>query len=319
MNVKSSMQLVRSPRASAILYSLLIETGNKHPWLLPANICPIVPLIFLKAQIPFEFIDINADTFLMNLQEAESWVEKNRTGGILYAHTYGNEFTPTEHFKYIKSKYPQILIIDDRCLCMPSFELQTEAHIILFSTGYSKIAGLNSGGFAYIREDLKYQQAHLDFRPEDYKLLEKEYKENIKMHTAHIYTDSDWLETDSELPTWYDYSQQIRSVLQNSLSHREIINKIYSSLLPEEIQLPSEYQTWRFNIRVKNQKETIDAIFSKGLFASTHFASLAGIMGHGKSQHAEKLANEVINLFNDHHFNEQQAEETCKIIEENLS
>jgi hypothetical protein len=79
------------------------------------------------------------------------------------------------------------------------------------------------------------------------------------------------------------------------------------------------FQTWRFNISVKNKQRILDRIFSANLFASSHYASLADIMGEDQAPCAEGLAESVINLFNDHHFTPEQAEQTCKIILENLA
>jgi hypothetical protein len=90
-------------------------------------------------------------------------------------------------------------------------------------------------------------------------------------------------------------------------------------MLPEEIQFPDYYQSWRFNIRLKKKDEVLAAIFAAGLFASSHYASLAGIMDDGHAPRADRLANEVINLFNDHHFTVQQAEQACAVILENIS
>ena len=76
---------------------------------------------------------------------------------------------------------------------------------------------------------------------------------------------------------------------------------------------------WRFNIRVKNKKRIYAAIFKAGLFASSHYVSLAGIMSEGRAPQTEALANEIINLFNDHHFSAQQAEQVCAVVVENLN
>jgi hypothetical protein len=59
------------------------------------------------------------------------------------------------------------------------------------------------------------------------------------------------------------------------------------------------------------------AIFEAGLFASSHYASLAGIMAEGPAPHAAALASEVINLFNDHHFDADRAAQVCDLILEN--
>jgi hypothetical protein len=75
---------------------------------------------------------------------------------------------------------------------------------------------------------------------------------------------------------------------------------------------------WRFNIRVQNKSQILNAIFQAGLFASSHYASMAGIMADDSAPHAESLGDEVINLFNDEHFEEEKAQKTCDVILRNL-
>ncbi len=312
------MQIVQAPRASAILYSLLIQRTDSRPWLLPANICPIVPITFLKARVPFEFVDISAATLHMDLEQAEGRIKTRKFGGLLYAHTYGEPSTPRDFFALLKNLDPELVIVDDRCLCVPDFEPVSSADIILYSTGYAKIVELNFGGYAFINDNFDYQPAHLPFRPNDYRELEKRYKESIESRSVFSYHDNNWLETDAPLPAWYDYRQQIESGQKSSLEHRAVLNQIYASCLPKEIQLSEPYQTWRFNIRVKDKMRILNAIFKAGLFASSHYASLAGIMAGSMARQAELLADEVINLFNDHHFDENKAQHICEVILENV-
>src|ERR671925_178228 len=139
------MQIVQAKRASAILYNLLVNRQDQHPWLLPANICPIVPITFLKARVPFKFVDISARTLHMDLEQAEAMIQEHTFGGLLYAHTYGERSTPNEFFTSIKSFSPELMIIDDRCLCIPDLEIQpaNKADVQLYSTGYAKIVDLN--------------------------------------------------------------------------------------------------------------------------------------------------------------------------------
>lgn len=314
------MQIIQAPRASAILYHLLVSQKDKHPWLLPANICPIVPITFFKARVPFEFVDISARTLHIDLDHTEVRIRTRKYGGLLYDHTYGEPSTPNEFFAHIKSTHPELLILDDRCLCIPNFEPDDSsfADVILYSTGYAKIVELNFGGYAFMKESVSYQPEHLLFVRGDHEELEKSYKESVSTNQKFIYRDTDWLDTESNLPTWYDYCNQIASRLNESLVQRSMLNKIYASRLPLEIQLPVAYQTWRFNIRVQNKKRVLDAIFNAGLFASSHYASLAGIMAEGYAPQAETLADEIIDLFNDYHFTAPQAEEVCTLIMENL-
>jgi hypothetical protein len=311
------MRIVQAPRASAILYHILASQKESRPWLLPANICPIVPITFLKARVPFEFVDISAGSLHMDLDQAEDRLKQHRFGGLLYAHTYGEPSTPTDFFNAIKSLDTDLLIVDDCCLCIPEFEAYSSADVILFSTGYAKIVDLHFGGYALLREGLTYQPANLAFKADDFDEIERAYKRAVEERVWFIYHEMDWLETDATLAGWDDYRSQIESGLNKSLVQRARLNKIYASRLPLEIQLPQNYQTWRFNIRVKNKEEVMQVIFEAGLFASSHYVSLAGIMGEGWAPHAAALAEEVINLFNDHHFDEDRAAQVCDLILEN--
>jgi len=178
---------------------------------------------------------------------------------------------------------------------------------------------LGTGGYAFLKERVNYQPKQLRFNPNEYKEAEKEFKQAVQNNSSYSYRDSDWLQTDANLPEWYDYRQQIKNGLEASLQYCDEINNIYINQLPIEIQLPKEYQTWRFNIRLKNKDRLLNEIFVAGLFASSHYASLAGIMAPGQCKQAETLADEIINLFNDHHFDTQKAEQTCAVIMENLN
>ena len=314
------MPIIQAPRASAILYNLLKSQDSPKPWLLPANICPIVPITFFKAGVPFEFVDISAETLHMDLGKAEGRLKRGDYGGVLYAHTYGEPSTPVEFFQSVKSNFPDLLLVDDRCLCIPDLEPPQEipADVMLFSTGYAKIVELNFGGYAFLKAGTAYHPEPLPFDPQAHEEIKMDYKQAIQNRAQYTYTDSDWLQTDAGLPTWYDYRQQIENGLGTFMQQRAELNEIYVARLPAEIQLSSAYQIWRFNLRVKNKDHILEKIFSVGLFASSHYASLAGIMAPGQCPQAENLASEIINLFYDHHFDPQQAEEVCILILETM-
>ena len=309
--------IVQAPRASAILYHLLASQPQKQTWLMPANICPIVPITFMKANVPFELVDITAVNLHMDLEQAEALVRKRKVGGLLYAHTYGDASTPDDFFQLLKSINPKLTIIDDRALCTPEFEVSSSADAVLYSTGYAKIVELGFGGYAFLGEGVQYQPIHLPFNSDDRGKLEHAYKQALSFRENFIYRDSDWLETDGRLSSWQEYRHRIEAGIKSSMTQRTLLNKIYTELLPVDIQLPQRYQSWRFNIRLKNKDKVFRAIFDEGLFASSHYASLAGVMSRERALNAERLAEEVVNLFNDHHFDALRAEKICKIILKN--
>lgn len=314
------MKIVQAPRASAILYNILENHQEKGFWLLPANICPIVPITFLKAEIPFEFVDISPETLHMDWVKTEALIRTKKFRGLLYAHTYGEPSIPYEFFGALKESFPELMIVDDRCLCIPQLEPDrlNPADVQLYSTGYGKIVDLHFGGYAFMQNEINYGLMPLPYALRHYDEIEKQYKQAISQRTRFVYQDSDWLDTTSSVLPWDEYRRQITGQLAKSVEHSAALNAIYAKKLPVEIQLPHAFQDWRFNIRVKNKQRILAAIFSAGLFASSHYVPLTGIFGDGDGRHAETLACEVINLFKDYHFTTEQAEQVCRIILEHL-
>src|SRR5260221_939885 len=200
--------VAQAPRASAILYHLLVSQPQKQTWLLPANICPIVPITFLKAGVPFELVDISATNLHIDLEQAEALAKSRKVGGLLYTHTYGGASTPDDFFRLLKSTSPELIIVDDRCLCVPEFEVSSSADVVLYSTGYAKIVELGFGGYAFINDRVPYRSSHLAFNSNHHDELEHAYKQALSLRKNFIYHDSDWLETDRQLPLWHDYRLQ---------------------------------------------------------------------------------------------------------------
>jgi hypothetical protein len=316
------MKTVLAPRASAILYEVLRSRGNNLPFLLPANICPIVPMTFLKSGTPFEFVDISPESLHMDtdLVERRLRSDSGQYGGILYAHTYGDPTTPSEFFRWVKDRWNGLVVIDDRCLCIPELEPaeQSGVDVTLFSTGYAKIADIGLGGFAFLRDELTHEHHGLPFDELELRATEVDYKASINAGRRYAYRDSAWLQTEVALPTWDEYAGRVRQALQETIAQRRVINAVYNSVIPAELQLGIGFQLWRFNLRLPNKDVALKAIFDAGLFASSHYRSLVGIMGEGMDANASDLSAHVVNLFNDHHYTIDMAERTAGIIVRSL-
>jgi len=307
--------IVTAPRASAILYHVLRSRADRRPFLLPANICPVVPLTFLKAGVPFAFADLDPASLNLDLARAAPLLQNGQFGGLLYAHTYGDESTPVEFFAETRRRDKDLLVIDDRCLCMPEMEPDPDnpADVLLYSTGYAKMVDIGSGGYAFLRPGMDYRPQALSFRQADLDAVEQAYKASLTNCQPFHYHDSDWLQA-GPIPAWETYRLQIAEAVPRSRAHRREINATYAARLPAEICLPDRFQLWRFTIRVDDKFAVLKAIFDAELFASSHYASLAGVFTPGSCPQAEELAGHVINLFNDHHYTVKMAERTCDII-----
>lgn len=274
--------MVTAYRASKILYNFLKSNQERicAPFLIPANVCVDVPRTFDEAGVPYQYVDIDVQTLC--LDEAYVLNHAMECSGILMVHTYGVEFGLENFYQHLRETNPNILIVDDRCLCMPSLEPDTYgADLVIYSMGDKKQINLHKGAIGYLAEIVAYTNHEV---------------------CEGFLTNEDWHLNEGEL----------LAVMDAAIAHKEKLNAIYRNALPKAIQLPEAYQHWRFNILVENKEEILKALFAEGLFASSHYKAL----GDQSTPIASNLANHVINLFNDEYFTEDQAVKSCEIINE---
>ena len=147
---------VTSQRASAILYNYLSGNHFDKPFLLPANVCPVVPLSFMKAGVGFEFIDID-ESHAMSTEKCLTAIEAGKYSGLVFVHAYGKKYDNKEFYRAVKSLDANRCIIDDCCLCIPELadSLPENVDLCLYSTGYAKFIELSYGGYASFRGGTK--------------------------------------------------------------------------------------------------------------------------------------------------------------------
>lgn len=314
------MKIFLERRASTVLYNFLCSIKSKGSFLLPANVCYLVPLVFMKAGCPFDLVDISPETLCINESLVLERLATGRYGGILFARTYGVDTPFEDFFKRVKDISGQIIIIDDRCLCTPVFDSpETAADLVLYSTGYAKFVDIGYGGYGFIREELQYEREVSPFSREALEVIEAKCKRRVQEKTRFEYEDSNWLDC---RPLDFDDAEYMKAVVnavEAAMRHKSDINDIYRENLPENIQFPDRFQNWRFNIAVPDKGALLERIFASGLFASSHYTSLGGIMADGNFPVAEKVHCTAINLFNDRYFDRQAAFRVVEIINEHIA
>ena len=272
------MKLLTANRAKKILYNFVKTNNISGKVLLPANICESVAKVLLYAGMDIHFVDIQVNNLCIDqltvLQLAPS------AAMLLFVHTYGVEDDFYEFFAQVKEVNPNIIIVDDKCLCLPDLNVdETPADIVLYSTGAKKMVELGGGAIGYIADQWEYDEVEVE--PNEY------------------------LNND----TWLLDTKQLYIKMDAMISHKEKLNAIYREMLPVSIQLPAQYQHWRFNILTDKKYEILKALFAEGLFASNHYQS------HSLDcPIANNLHNYVVNLFNDQYYTKEQAIRTCEII-----
>lgn len=319
------MNSVLGPRASSILYNVLKSNKDRLEggyMVLPANVCPIVPVTFLKAEVAFKFIDIDPLSQCLDLDLLEQEVVKQTDcKGVLFVHSYGSRQNTENIFKTLRNLNPQLFLIDDRCVGLPEMWIESqnpEANLNLYSTGYAKFVEFGSGGFAYLSEDTNYQVHSEFFKEADHERLVGQMNESIQKDKAFIYQDSAWLEQEHDLVE-AEYFDRINAQIPISRKHKDLLNSIYSDQLPKELQMPMDLCQWRFNLQVDNKEQVLKAIFDGGLFASSHYTSVSRVFGGNEAPVAEATHRRMLNLFNDYRFTEGDAMKVCEIINKTLS
>lgn len=274
------MRLVHSYRACKILYDFIVSNDIAGKILLPANVCSDVVETINEAGAMPEFVDIDKSTLCMDEQETLKGVAYSKA--LLFVHTYGVESDFEDFFHRVKDTNPEIAIIDDKCLCWPDLhtDLSTEADLVLYSTGAKKQLDLGGGGYGFVK------RSRIDSKSGN--------GNSMILNNGEFVSCQD-----------VDYYRVI--------SHRDAIFRIYEKNLPFSIQLPKQFQKWRFNIVVNNKEDVLKALFAKGLYASGHYKPLTS-----SCPNAKWLYDHVVNLFEDGYYTEEQAIKTCKVIIDNL-
>lgn len=272
------MKLVTAYRANKILFNFIKVNHITGKVILPANICVDVVNTLRYAGLELVFVDLQADNLCLDQSAVLQLVPS--AAMLLFVHTYGVEDEYHEFFTQVKEANPNIIIVDDKCLCLPDLNVdETPADLVLYSIGAKKMVELGGGAIGYIADQWEYDEVEVE--PNDY------------------------LNND----TWLLDTKQLYIKMDAMISHKEKLNAIYREMLPVSIQLPEEYQHWRFNILTDKKDEILKALFAEGLFASNHYQS------HSLDcPIANNLHNYVVNLFNDQYYTKEQAIRTCEII-----
>lgn len=316
------MMITYADRACGILYHF-IKSRPKGYYLLPANVCPVVPFTILKAGSYCDFVDISPVDYCIDQFECLNRIKQNKGKyvGVIFVHTYGLVFSVSNFAREVKLLNPRIAFIEDCCLSIPdilSFSLPQNVDLVLYSTGYAKYVELGYGGFG-INNGGSFAIAHdLLFDEKDLIALETGYKQAFSNNTIYTnYSSLNWLNTRiiTNEKIISEYVEQFQSKRAEITKQKNKINNLYTSLLPSNVLLGEKYNDWRFNICVSNPDIILKKIFSEGLFASRHYQPSAYLFNNEEIYiNSDKLYSSVINLFNDFHITLLQAEQICKII-----
>ena len=317
------MSLVINYRASTILYNFILSNDTKKgTWILPTNICHYVAATILKAGASIEIIDVSEDDFCLDNDIVISKLEANsvKYSGVIYVRGFGIENNANSIFNAIKNINKDILIVDDKCLSIPSIkgEVSSLVDMELYSTGYSKFIDLGYGGYAKLNKNINYEKAPLLYNEEDEQEFTKYFRgiifDNNKPQEKlqDTLVNSNWLKSE-EINT-VEYLAKIEEKLKETKDNKEKINSVYESCLLEKSKISQSLNNWRYNIVTENRIEILDALQKEDLFASKHYHPLSKVFKSEESPVWDKYSGKILNLFNDFRYSVLKAQKTSEII-----
>lgn len=272
------MKLLTANRANKLLYNFIKVNNITGKVLLPANVCPDVVKTLAFAGMQPQFLDIQAETLCMDQQAALDYAKE--ASMLIFVHTYGLEVEFSAFFQQLREQNPDLIIVDDKCLCLPDLDVKdSAADLVLYSTGEKKMVNLGGGAIGYLADKWEYDEVPVE--------------------------GCDCLSNE----LWLLDPKQLYLKMDTIIAHKEKLNTIYRAMLPETIQLPDAFQHWRFNILVKNKQEILAALAAEGLVADSIYPAQGASCLVANNLHAY-----VINLYNDKLFTLEQAERACEII-----
>lgn len=272
------MKLLTANRANKLLYNFIKVNNITGKVLLPANVCPDMVKTLAFAGMQPQFLDLQAETLCMDQQAALACAKE--ASMLIFVHTYGLEVEFSAFFQQLRDQNPDLIIVDDKCLCLPDLDVKdSAADLVLYSTGEKKMVNLGGGAIGYLADKWEYDEVPVE--------------------------GCDCLSNE----LWLLDPKQLYLKMDTIIAHKEKLNTIYRSMLPETIQLPDAFQHWRFNILVQNKQEILAALAAEGLVADSLYPAVDASCLVANNLHAY-----VINLYNDKLFTLEQAERACDII-----
>lgn len=320
--------VITAPRASSIIYNFLKSNSRGGYFVLPVNICPIVPLVFMKAGVEFKFVDVNEDSLCLDYESLVEHIANQNCEGVVFVYTYGIKVKQESLFNTIKKRRSDFTIIEDKCLSIPSFSLSkasVHATLTLYSTGYAKFCEFGYGGFALCHRPIEYKIHACEYIEEDFEAITSSYKNSLENYEYFKFDKSlNWLENSECKWSLEEYRILVYAEIAAITPIKAELNAFYAESIPKTAWLLKNYtrcSDWRFQIRVEQRDKLLQSLFNHSLFASAHYQCLDGIFSEKRiaAKNARRMQGEILNLFNDRHFSEGQVRALCMLINEHLS
>ena len=309
------MKTVVDARALAILGKFFLSNEVQRV-ILPANTCPVVFALCGSLNIETVSVDLASDLSQVSFEFPETVNNARGSTVLLLVRNYGFIDWTSEFLLEQRAKNLGVdLVVDDRCLCDPSFE-GLWADLTLFSFGYSKFVERSGGGaIGFINSGWRYDDISWRYAEDRFTDVARQlYGKSDAHHVGKEQKSISWVmnfdtKEQLNLRRWIN---QIDYLREEVWDHKNSLNETYRIKLddlPGAQLLGNQFHNWRFNILCFNRDQIIKNLFANNLFASSHY-SVKKIA----YPTCFKLSNHIVNLFNSPRVDNAFAEKCCEVI-----
>ncbi|NMP32896.1 perosamine synthetase [Thalassotalea sp. M1531] len=271
--------LMTSSGSAALIAALkALDIPNGAEVIMPAICCPAVLFAIQMAGYSPVLADVSLTNFSMNTAEVKAVVTK-QSAAVVAVHGYGHYCEIDKLVDYCKSQ--GLLLIEDACLAMGgSFKnkaLGSFGDISIVSFGYDKVIACQYGG-ALLTNNEK---------------LKKRAQEFLNQNEFFRYNDSPSLlgQLKNELDKLDDYiakRQEHAKTCQEKLTNPSLVKAEYNS----------DVLYWRYPLLIQSDRdEFIAKAKNNDILITCHYKSLQLLKTEGFLPNAQKVSEQVINIF----------------------
>ena len=262
---------------------------------IPASCCPIVLFAIQLAGFEVVIADVSMTSLSMEVEHIDA-VYREEVAAIIAVHGYGHYCDIEAIVEYANNK--NIIVIEDACLAYGGFSngkaIGSFGDVSVVSFGYDKPINLGYGGAVLVNS----------------KQFDLSLNQFISDNRMSRFADMSILPTlNSELellPNHMAKRKENIAFLEREISHDAFIKMPYNN----------ELVYWRYPLLVKNRAHFLAYAEQKNVLFTSHYKSLSELQTSVSCPNAERIGNEMINLFVRHQTPQRELDAMVQCINE---
>lgn len=327
-------------RANSAIWCIALylkSISKKKTIILPSTMCISPAIIFKLNGFKLEFVDVNKNNGLINLNKTLELIKVNKdVVALFYVNLFGNKEKNTNKIKNLEN----LFIIQD--LAQTFFHKKKISNndifgnLIVLSFGYSKIFDLDHGGIVLSNEKNFYKyglnfdkrinnrkissiakKQYLEWYSKVIEKKEKLKEKNLKSFASKIYLIRF---NNKRIKDIYYSILKFDKEFKERNKKFKFYKKLFQTLKIGILHSRNFFIPWRFSFLIENRDKFLSLIRKNGYDASSYYPNIARVFNKkkGKFQNSDTIEKKVVNLWLTKNYNFKKIEEQFKLFKNNI-